>query len=439
MLSSGRTGCHDLLCMSRVSRVLCGCNSMMRSRKEAYQHTDAMTSPQAEVAGYLGRSSVCFTRSAFGVVVAYSFLMNRCREWLLFGCLAAVPVACPRGAPEPKVSSGAPRTYLMGFSVIPPRPDLATAVRSLDCRGPSVPMRRSCTSTSRGRSFSPVIRLKTRCAAMESISSTTIDRSTEAHRHDRRHQWARSRERVTALLSQRTGASTEPSIQRLYRNYVRALVDKLHPDYLGLAAETNLIREIAPRPVYDAVVRMTNDAANDVRAKHPAALLPLYVSVQVETAWGKLGKQRTFAGIDQDLRDFPFMNVIGLSSYPYLGGFKNPEEIPLDYLQSGERFTKTPGDGSRGRDGHQSRRAECFRLRPRCRRGTLRARRSCSTQRTPSLRSSSRSPISIWATFPKPVPAILPLFATLGLVDANLQPKPALKTWDEVFARPLKR
>ena len=43
------------------------------------------------------------------------------------------------------------------------------------------------------------------------------------------------------------------------------------------------------------------------------------------------------------------------------------------------------------------------------------------------------------ASFPKPVPAILPLFATLGLVDANLQPKPALKTWDEVFARPLKR
>ena len=42
------------------------------------------------------------------------------------------------------------------------------------------------------------------------------------------------------------------------------------------------------------------------------------------------------------------------------------------------------------------------------------------------------------ATFPKPVPAILPLFATLGLVDANLQSKPALSTWDEVFARPLK-
>jgi hypothetical protein len=42
-------------------------------------------------------------------------------------------------------------------------------------------------------------------------------------------------------------------------------------------------------------------------------------------------------------------------------------------------------------------------------------------------------------SFPKPVPAILPLFATLGLVDANLKSKPALATWDKIFARRLER
>ena len=36
--------------------------------------------------------------------------------------------------------------------------------------------------------------------------------------------------------------------------------------------------------------------------------------------------------------------------------------------------------------------------------------------------------------WPKPV-GILPLFMTLGLVDANLEPKPALKVWDGIFAR----
>jgi hypothetical protein len=42
-------------------------------------------------------------------------------------------------------------------------------------------------------------------------------------------------------------------------------------------------------------------------------------------------------------------------------------------------------------------------------------------------------------SFPKPLPAILPLFATLGLVDSNLRPKPALTTWDKIFARRLQR
>ena len=42
-------------------------------------------------------------------------------------------------------------------------------------------------------------------------------------------------------------------------------------------------------------------------------------------------------------------------------------------------------------------------------------------------------------SFPKPVPAILPLFATLGLVDAKLKPKPALNTWDKIFGRRLQR
>jgi hypothetical protein len=41
------------------------------------------------------------------------------------------------------------------------------------------------------------------------------------------------------------------------------------------------------------------------------------------------------------------------------------------------------------------------------------------------------------SSFPKPVPAILPLFATLGLVDSNLKPKPALAAWDRIFARRL--
>ena len=120
----------------------------------------------------------------------------------------------------------------------------------------------------------------------------------------------RLRDRLTLFARDHHDVTAEPAVQRLYRNYVHALVEMLHPDYLGLAAETNLIRAVAPRPVYDAVVRMTNDAASDVRRSRPASVLPLYVSVQVETAWGKLGQQRTYVRIDQDLRDFPRLALI---------------------------------------------------------------------------------------------------------------------------------
>jgi hypothetical protein len=60
--------------------------------------------------------------------------------------------------------------------------------------------------------------------------------------------------------------------------------------------------------------------------------MPLYVSVQVETAWGRLGPAGSpFVGIARQRAAFPFIDVLGLSSYPYLGGFSDPGQIPLDY------------------------------------------------------------------------------------------------------------
>src|SRR5439155_12197807 len=123
---------------------------------------------------------------------------------------------------------------------------------------------------------------------------------------------------------------TDTAIQRLYRDWVFAVADKLRPDYFGLIAETNLTRWAAPDAVYRALVVMANAAVAPIRA----AGLPsqLYVSVQVETAWGRLTPGGgSYQGIAQDLTDFPFVQAIGLSSYPYLVGFAVPESLPLDY------------------------------------------------------------------------------------------------------------
>jgi outer membrane protein TolC len=50
--------------------------------------------------------------------------------------------------------------------------------------------------------------------------------------------------------------------------------------------------------------------------------------VQVETAWDRFNAVNpTYVGVEQDFADFPFAQMLGLSSYPYFG-FAQPEDIP---------------------------------------------------------------------------------------------------------------
>jgi hypothetical protein len=325
----------------------------------------------------------------------------------------------------------------MGFSVIPPKPDLKIAVRSLEIWT--------------RRSDAAIMHLDVPWALL--LAGTSPEEALRRDGVDLEHYYRTKHLKLVVTIDVTNGLGreseapplmaahrsiTEPAIQKLYRSYVRALVDMLHPDYLGLAAETNLIRAIAPRPVYEAVVRMANDAAADVRRQHPAGALPLYVSVQVETAWGKLGKQSTFAGIDQDMRDFPFVNVIGLSSYPYLGGFKDPDQIPLDYYTRVRGSRQLPLMVVEGGWPSASVRG-FFSSSPEMQaRYIARQSQLLDAANAIGVFQLSFTDLDL-GSFPRPQPTILPLFATLGLVDSNLRPKRALATWDSVFARPLRR
>ncbi len=359
------------------------------------------------------------------------------RGLIFCGYLTVALSACPRAAPEPQVSSGAPRSFVMGFSVIPPKPDLKIAVRSLE-----IWTRRADAS---------IMHLDVPWALL--LAGTSPEEALRRDGVDLEHYYRSKHLTLVVTIDVTNGLGreseapalvtahrsiTEPAIQRLYRNYVRSLVELLHPDYLGLAAETNLIRLLAPRPVYDAVVKMANDAAGEIRHQHPASALPLYVSVQVETAWGRLGKPTVFAGIDRDVHDFPFMNVIGLSSYPYLGGFADPDQIPLEYYTRVRGSRSLPVMVVEGGWPSASVRG-VFSSSPEMQaRYIARQSELLDAAKAIGVFQLSFTDLDL-GSFPKPVPAILPLFATLGLVDSDLRPKPALTTWDRVFARPLMR
>ena len=222
---------------------------------------------------------------------------------------------------------------------------------------------------------------------------------------------------------------SEPAVQQVYRQFVLALSSIVKPDYLGLAAETNLIRLAAPASLYASLKQMVNAAASDLDLALSSATR--YVSVQVDVAWGWGQPINTYKGVEQDFADFPFMRALGLSSYPYFV-YADPDEIPLDYysrLPNGRSLPLMVVEG-----GWASGSA-----------GTI---VSSSEEQVRYLRrqarmlDSARASAVFQLTFTDldipslnlPPGSILPLFASLGMVDANLRPKAALAVWDSLFA-----
>ena len=228
---------------------------------------------------------------------------------------------------------------------------------------------------------------------------------------------------------------TEPAVQQRYREYLVAIDSILHPEYLGLAMETNLIRAIAPAPVYAAVREMTVAGAGELATRGSHA--HRFVSVQVETAWGRLPDAGQFVGVEADRADFPFIDALGLSSYPFLARFNEPEEVPLDYyarlatsggpalpllvVEGGWSSGSVPGvTSSTDKQARWIRRQMAL----------------ADSGRLVAVTQISFTDLDV-TSYPVPAGSILPLFAQLGLVDTDLHAKPALAEWDRALARKL--
>jgi len=233
----------------------------------------------------------------------------------------------------------------------------------------------------------------------------------------------RSRDSPALVAAGRSLA--EPEVRELYRRYVGAFVALVRPEALALASETNLIRAVAPASVYGGLVAAANVAAAEARQRDPA--LRLMITVQVDVASGRL-PGGAGAGIARDRADFPFLQALGLSSYPYLAGFNDPEDLPLDYYSRLVAEAPLPlyvieggwtSSGALGGSPDEQRRY---------------------IERHARMLDAAQALAWFQITFTDLDPAAWPAgvgpFASLGLVDVSLQPKPALAPWDAAFARP---
>jgi hypothetical protein len=325
----------------------------------------------------------------------------------------------------------APRSYLMGFSAVPPTPDTTLLIPTLTLANQhsdagliqlSIPWTVLLADTAAATEVRivrlPLVNFYRGSGGKIVVALDVTDGLNRA---------AEAPELVAAGRS-----ITDTAVQRRYREYVAAVDSILHPEFLSLAAETNLIRFAAPDSVYQAVVTMVNAAAAERAAA--GSTTPLMVSVQVETAWGGLQGGTGYVGIGQDRTDFPFLDALGLSSYPYLGGFSQPDSIPLDYYSRLVQGAPLPlvvlegGWPSVQVGGVPSTAALQARY-------IARQARLLDAAGGAGLFQITFTDFDL-STFPPSTAAGLTPFAHLGLVDSSLGPKPALAGWDSVLSRP---
>lgn len=324
---------------------------------------------------------------------------------------------------------GPTRTYRLGFSAFPPRPDTALVLPTLTLATQhsdagliqlSIPWQVLLDG------ISAAVEVRTVRLPLANYYRGVGQPITVAL--DVTDGLDRSREDPALIAAGRS--ITEPAIQDLYREYVSAVDSILRPEYLSLAAETNLIRLAAEPPVYSAVVIMAGQAAAELRARGTTSRL--VVSVQVETAWGGLQGAGGYVGIAEDRADFPFIEALGLSSYPWLGGYQTPEDIPLDYYTRLVADSPVPELVLEG--GWPSVAAGPVSSTPELQTRYFR--------RHAAILDAADAVAVFQITFtdldlsasPPPPSSSLPLFAHLGLVDSALAPKPALSVWDSLLA-----
>ena len=350
-------------------------------------------------------------------------------RWTPIALAVLVALAGCGGDDDPARPPAASRSYRMGFSPIPPRQDPAIILPMLEMW-----TRRADAGLMLGeppwdsmlagiptdglvrRHILPIAnyyRSKGLIVVASMDPTNGLDRAADSE----------------ALVA--AGRSlTETAIQALYRDYVVALDTLVHPDYLSLASETNLVRGLAPPALYAALKQNAADAFTAVRAHD--ATVRLFATVQVEVAWGP--PPAAYVGIAQDLADFAFTEVLGLSSYPYFV-WTDPDSLPVDYYSRITAGTGLPAMVIEG--GWTSAQVGPVVSTP--------EKQARYIRRHAAILDAVGAAAAVFQiTFtdldltgvPLPTGSPLPLFASIGLVDVALNPKPALGEWDAIFARP---
>jgi len=351
---------------------------------------------------------------------------------LLLIALIGLSFACKKHG----TSNSTGRTYRMGFATSAPQPNINEIIKSLD----------SWTTHADAAIISTEVPWDSLLNGEDPINYVTQNYTAlvNIYRSANLKLWVYidpenglARQKDSDPLIAAGKSIAQPKIQQIYERFVVVMDSVLHPDHLGLALETNLIRLAAPDSIYQGVKQAANAAAAQVRAIDTK--IPMSVSVQAEVAWGRIGAtsaSSTYIGISADYTDFPFIQELGISSYPYLT-YTNPTDIPLNYYAQLSTGHNTPVFVSEGGWTSANLTAQNVQSSPVQQQAYIRRQAQLLTQANAiGLFQLTFTDLSLDA-WPATDSAELIPFAFLGLVDSNFIPKPALTTWDSLRSNPV--
>lgn len=226
---------------------------------------------------------------------------------------------------------------------------------------------------------------------------------------------------------------TEPEIRDIHERWAMEIAERVGPAWYGLASEINTLAGHGDRDLYAELVDVVNGLAPRIRATAPG--VRVFVSFQVEDA----RQTPPFPPSEVDhftlIDDFD-IDALGLSSYPAFA-FDTPAEIPDDHYEIFDRMTGLPLLLVEG--GWPSGVAPAVSGTPQ--------EQAAWVRRTAELLDGIDARLWLPLLYTDlDVPALglppdraqgLSNFATMGVVDTNLAPKPAFTAWQEIFARPV--
>ncbi|MEE8488059.1 MAG: hypothetical protein V3S56_07810 [Gemmatimonadota bacterium] len=224
----------------------------------------------------------------------------------------------------------------------------------------------------------------------------------------------------------------EPEIRAMHDDWVLRITAAVQPEWMGLASEINTLAAVGDPALYAAILDMSNTLAPQVRGASPGT--QVFVSFQVDQANGFLGDPVIdhFALID----DFD-IDALGLSSYPVFV-FDDPADVPDNYFAVFDAATDLPLIFVEG--GWNSADTQITSGTPQEQVDFL--------ARYEELFDGVNLELWVMLTFtdldipaldlPPDRAATLSNFAFMGLLDIDLNRKPAYAEWKRIFDRPLR-